>query len=282
MGTVGKSLAIILILTVSLSAVGLLMIKPAIAQSALTPTAPQFTVSYDDLSYDVAPTTTTDPFTGQQTTSDNGYHVDNKTLVFTILNQRFTPYNDSSGNEINMYYNFRVKGHYGDQWNYYPYGLNGASTWLYGRFDMGALPSFEFPASNSAYTTVYISLYSFFDETTVSTGSQLDVQAQALVGQVNIVYTGLIAGDGYNFTGESSGWSNTQMITVADGTTTTSIPDSPSQNTTASQTPAPSLTTSSTPTPAIPEFPTLTIFALFLSVSLIAFRFRRRNVPVLN
>ena len=89
-----------------------MLAKPAFAQT--TPSVPQFTVKYVDLSYNVAPTTTTNPFTGQQTTNDNGYYVDNRTLIFTINNQPFTPYQNSSGNEISMYYNFRAKGHYGD------------------------------------------------------------------------------------------------------------------------------------------------------------------------
>ncbi len=246
----------------------LIIVKPASCQT--TPSVPEFTLKYVDYSYDVPPTYGINQYTGQNVTIQAGYHVDNRTMVFTIKNQPFTSYNDSSGNYIGLYYNFRVKGHYGDEWTYYPFGTNGVSTWLYGRFDSGSLSSPEYPASNSDYTTASINFYSLFNEQNVPAGSQLDFQVQVLIGQVNIVYTELMAGDGYNFTGESSDWSNTQTITIANGATSTSISSSTSAN------PTP------TSTPAVPEFSWLVILPLFILMLSIAVIFRLRKQAIKN
>ena len=50
----------------------------------------------------------------------------NKTIAFTVENQPFTPYTDSIGNYIGLYYNFEVKGHFTDTWTQYPLCTNWA------------------------------------------------------------------------------------------------------------------------------------------------------------
>ena len=243
-----------------MSCLTLLTVKPAFAQSIASPSIPQFSVKYSGLFYD--------PLSA----------VDNRTLFFTIRNQPFTPYKDSYGNEIDLYYNFRVKEHSGDQWYYYPFGPNGASTWLYGILDMSSLSSPFFNASTSDYTTANVNFFSFFDTYTVPGNSQLDVQVQALIGQVNIVYTGLRAGNGYNFTDSSSDWSNTQTITLTEGSTSTDISSSPSA--TPSATPLP--TTTPAPTAAVPELSWLVIVPLLVSVLAVALILRHRKTVNLS
>jgi len=109
------------LLILLLAASSLVLVNLAKAQMQ-KPDVPQFTVSYMDYSYNVQPQTTIDQYTGRNVTADYSYRVDNRTVTFTIKNQQFTPYTDSSGNLIKLYYNIRYKGPYGNDtnWNYYP------------------------------------------------------------------------------------------------------------------------------------------------------------------
>ncbi len=252
--------SLILVLGLILASLNAIIIEPVFAQSIATPVVPQFSVKYSGLFYD--------PLAA----------VDNRTLFFTIRNQPFTQYNDSGGTEIGMYYNFRVKDHSGDQWYYYPFGPNGASTWLYGIFDMASLSNPFFNASNSGNTTLHINFYSFFDVQTFPGNSQLDIQVQALIGQVNIVYTGLRAGNGYNFTGNSSSWSKTQTISLTEGATSSDINSAPYA--TISTTPSP--TASPAPNPSIPELSWIVIVFLLLSVFSVALAIKHQRTFTLR
>jgi hypothetical protein len=103
------------------------------------PSAPEFTVKYVDYSYDIPPTYSIDQYTGKSVITNDGKHVDNRSVEFTIKNQPFTPYNDSRGNNIYLYYNFRYKGPYGIDRSYYPFNPNGHSAIPYG-MPTGDLP----------------------------------------------------------------------------------------------------------------------------------------------
>ena len=86
---------------------------------ARTPSVPEFTVKLVAYPYDVPTTNTTiiNPYTGNETViTTPGYHVENRSIEVWIKNQPFTPYTDSEGNEINLYYNVRAKGHFEDDW----------------------------------------------------------------------------------------------------------------------------------------------------------------------
>ena len=95
-------------------------------------TPDSFTIRYVDYSYNVAPTYGTDQYTGKTVIIQEGYHVNNMSIEFTIKNQLFTVYADSSGNQIGLYYNFRHKGAYETEWSYYPFAPNGITTSRYG------------------------------------------------------------------------------------------------------------------------------------------------------
>src|SRR5512138_1279460 len=128
MGNLSKSSAFALIILVAISSLALLAFKPASAQTIPNPSVPEFTVRYADFSYDVSPTYGIDQYTGKTIIVKMAEHVDNKTIELTVKNQPFTPHNDSSGNPIDLYYNFRFKGSYGSAWSYYPFELSGRST----------------------------------------------------------------------------------------------------------------------------------------------------------
>ena len=259
-----KNLAIVLILIMAVSSLSLLMVKPASAQSIPKPSVPEFTLKYVDYSYDVPPTYGIDQFTGKNVIINNGYHIDNRTIVFKVKNQHFTSHTDSNGNVINLYYNFKGKGHFGDQWSLFPFSnepsylypsTNGQSTWRYSDNYPSGFP--EFSQSNSDYTEFTFPLR-FFHMENAPLRSDLDFEVQAMIGHIEPITTGPIAGDGFfSFTGQFGDWSNTQTITIADGSVSTSTSPNPTQ----------SPTNTISPTPSIPELSWLVIVPLLISVS---------------
>lgn len=184
------------------------------------PSVPEFTLKYVDYSYDVPPktTSTTDPYTNETiTTTIPGRHVENKTIEATINN-----------NIGASYYNFRYKGRYTDEWNYYPFSPSSSGYSLPDSFYV------PYKASNSSYTVAALPSYFFKD---IPEGGQVDVQMQALFGDFDAEPFGHLfpiepTYDFY-FTGTTSDWSETQTITIGE-----------------SQTPTPSPATTLTPVPS--------------------------------
>jgi len=82
MGKIGKTFALLLTLTIIMSCVTLLTVKPVNAQTIPKPFTPEFAVNLED----------------------------NNTLMLTINNQPFTPYLINS-TEINLFYQVRFKLH---------------------------------------------------------------------------------------------------------------------------------------------------------------------------
>lgn len=269
MGSINKNFASILIIIMAISSLSLIMVRPASAQSIPTPSVPEFTIKYVDNSYDIPPTYGVDQYTGQNIIIKAGQHVDSRTIEFTIKNQSFKPYSDTNGNHITLYYDFRFKGAYGNDWSYYP-----DTSHTYGRYT-GFFP--DTSASNSDYTVIMISLPTLTSYPAgtpeIPTGAKVDFQVQAIMGNISIESTGMVAGGFYGFTGERSDWSNTQTITITNGATSTIISASASSN------PTPSPITTSTTTPNIPELPILVVLPLFLAMFLIAIKFLERKHP---
>jgi hypothetical protein len=203
-----KSLAVLLLFALLSSS---FIISGLVCASTPKPSVPEFTLSYVDHSYDVPPkpSSSTDPYTGDTiTTTIPGYHVKNITIDANITNSGAS------------YYNFRYKGHYEDDWSYYPfnpiYGLD------YFLPDAHGVP---FHASTSSHTV--LSLYFLPD---IPVNGKLDIQVQALFGDFRAVpyvhLGGVPGGPTYDFywEGEASNWSNTQTITI-DKNTPAATPD---------------------------------------------------------
>jgi hypothetical protein len=244
-----KSFAIVLILI--LAASSLMMVKPSFA-SITKPSVPEFTVKFVDSSYDVPTTYSIDPYTGANVTHPS-YHVDNRTIELTIKNQPFVSSNDG-GWDTSFYYNVRTKGHYAENW-----------TIVYS-------PDLGYPTqSNSDYTVISYALdenvYPFWDE--LSSGAQVDFQVQAMVGAVHRGYnpntTDQLLMFPWVFEGETSGWSNTQTLTV----TTSGASPSPSSLPTSTPTSSPSSMPSQNPTATQPGAQTTTLLGLDATIALI-------------
>ena len=199
-----KLTTLLLIAVLALSS--LVMVGSVTAQSITKPSVPEFTVKYVDNSYDVPPTYGVDQYTGEKVVTEGGYHVDNRTVEFTIKNQPFNPYVDASGNNISLYYYFRYKGPYGDDWSYYP-----DTSHTYGYY-VGLFP--DTSASNSEYTVIGVN----FPTLEIPIDSEVEFQVQSIMGYVDKGSSiSMFAGGYMGFTGERSGWSETQTIIIPKG-----------------------------------------------------------------
>lgn len=224
------SFALVAVLTAS----SVLWTESTSAQTIPKPSIPEsFQIGFSSHPYDVAPKTAIDPYTGKSLITEGGYHNENKTVEFTIKNQPFTPYTDTEGHSIGLYYKISFKGHYTDDWS------------EYGR---------PLPASNTDYTLLSIRS----DTLNVPSSGLMDFRIQAGIGYVTSFEYFM---DGYMYTlnGETSDWSNTQTVTIGDiGTSTapTALPTQPSSAPTASPTGNP------TANPAQPDTQTGVLFGL--------------------
>lgn len=219
------------------------------------PSIPEFTLKHVDNSYDVpsSTTTTTDPYTGEQTvTTEPGYYVQDKTIEITIKNQEFTPYSIDS-QQISLFYYVSRKGHYAEDWSYYPPSTHGREY-----------SSNHILQSNSDYTVVQFS---------APPEGEMDFRVQAQIGYYTSTeaYLGVPGAPftTYTFNGEVSGWSETQTLTIP---TPTEPPTS---------SPAPNPTDTSPPTsPAFTEMEailgvTIIIAVLFGVLGFLAYLIRR-------
>ena len=234
----GKTVVLMLFAVLTLSS--LVMVGSVFAQSIPTPSIPEFTVELVDSSYDVPTTYSIDPFTGENVTHE-GYHVESRTIEVKIKNHPFTPYEiqDSAGNSwtINFYFNIRIKGHFSEDW-----------IELY-------RPSDGYPYQSDSDYTIFSYDWGGDADTILGTkmmripaGSQVDFQVEAMIGYVH--RDGSISmWAPWVFEGETSGWSNTQTITIGE-----------------TQTPSPEPTTSTSPTPLPHEVPQPTELEVILGV----------------
>jgi hypothetical protein len=218
-----------LLLIAVLAVSGLIMVSSAFAQSITKPSVPEFTVKLIDTSYYVSPTTTTDPYTGE-TVTQGGYYVKGElNIEITIKNQPFTQYVDTATDKgISLFYQVRTKGHFSSDWST-------VERWI------KEAPAYNprNPYQEQDYSSDYTVLkYGSLVSQNIPSEGTLDIQVQALIGYVTIHGNPDHPIDLYNFfasfefTGESSGWSDTQTLTIGE-----------------SQSPTPSPATTPTPPP---------------------------------
>lgn len=203
-----KSAKVILsILFVILSASGFFFLALANAQFISKPSIPDFTVKYVDRSYNTPTTYKTDPYNGQQIIDQYSQHVENRTIEITIRNQPFTPYNDSNGHEVNLFFDVRHKGSFTEDW-VKMFGGQTQSIW-YDIQSLYAKYGYAVEDYSSQTTTVVYQLIGAPQD------GQVDIQVQALIGYTTASYDGHIMFSivSYSFSGQESGWSNTQTVT---------------------------------------------------------------------
>jgi len=182
-----------------------------------TPSVPEFTVKYVDHSYDTPATYGTDPYTGQTIVTNPSNHVDNRTVQIVIKNQPFTAYTDENGIAINLFYNVRYKGSFGENWTMM---FGEQAQWL-GGTNPYLTYGYALQDPTSSDTTVDLTL-----PWSIVSG-KMDFQVEALVGYTNrsLAQGGIMyARWTYDFYGQESGWSNTQTITIGNGAVATIQP----------------------------------------------------------
>ncbi len=227
---------IILIITI-LALLSLLIVESAFAQTPTPypvpiskPSIPEFSVKFIDLSYTTPTTHSIDPNTGQNVTHTGSY-IANKTIEVTIKNQPFEPYfipyyDTGRGWYISLYYNVHAKVHHEENW------IN-----IYLHEDIPYLSENVPSKSVSEYTVLSYNSYQPISENTYimggkmiefPPGSQIDFQVEALAGYIqrisNPISTSQLDMYPYVFTGESSGWSSTQTITIPYSSNSTPTP----------------------------------------------------------
>ena len=240
-----KALALCLFLVIVASIIPLTQLANS-ETSTTKPSVPEFTVKLVDSSYDVPTTSSMDPYTGENVTHA-GYRVESRSIEVTIKNQPFVPYS-SGGWNIEFYYNIRIRGHFSEDW-----------IELYRASD-------GYPTQSDSQNTIISYVLGENNDTILGTkmiefppNSQVDFQVEAMIGYVSRVYNPNANGNPlamypWVFTGETSGWSGTQTLTI----------------------PASSA-------PEVPEFPSWIILPLLIivliSVGLVVqFRKRKRQV----
>ena len=202
-----------------------LSLQFSIVSGVSTPSVPEFTVELIDSSYDVPTTYSIAPYTGENVTHV-GYHVEQTSIQVKIKNQPFTPYEmqDSNGNNwpINFYYNIRIKGHFSEDWIEL-YRASDGFPRQESDLDYSLLSYIWEPGTDTVWGTKYVA---------IPAGGQVDFQVEAMIGYVHRIpnpeATHMLEMYPWVFTGETSGWSATQTITVGVNTATESIPEFPS------------------------------------------------------
>jgi len=258
MNNISKSLAIVLILTMAISSLNLIMVKPANAQTIPKPSVPEFTVKLIDTSYNTPATSTIDPYTGETITHPS-QRIEARTIEIRIKNVQFTPFeikNGSNTHTVNFHYNIRFKGHFEEEWRY-PYNPN-VNSYMGRDSGVETIISHQGEYSSTEGLKLTPDRGGFY--ATFPPNAKIDFQVQAMIGYVHHV---VVAGpfSGMVFEGQTSDWSNTKTITIADGLVPTSTSPNP------------------TPTPTVPEFSAvLTITFLIVVTVALAIVSRRKHL----
>jgi hypothetical protein len=245
MVTMQKRFALPVILVLTL--LSLILVNSASAQTQTQLPVPEFALQIADHSYDVAPTFTIDPYTGQNQTASDGYHVEKRFINVVITNPNSTSFTDANGNVVKLYYNVRERGHFYQDWtNYDPTAdSNLAPT----DTQFTTIP-YGFGNENPGGFSIFLGY--------IAPGGMVDFQVQAIEGYYTQVQTN--SSDGYCWriqeynvfaqTG-TSGWSSTQTITV-------DPPPTPTPEPTPTHSPLTTLTAKPSPSPIVSNSPPFT------------------------
>ena len=202
----------------------------ATAQSTIPkPSVPEFTINLTDSSYDVLPSSTVDPYTGQTSTGD-GRHVEAVTITLSIKNQQYTPFmmKQEYGEDRTVFLHnvYRWKGAFEQDWheyspdleNYIPITLEEARN-----LPEFSVFTFNFQIVSGEYEVKERGLYGDFPPE-----AKIDFQVKALIGYISW-YDSPGGISGWMFTGEESTWSDTKTVTLPAASTTATPAPSVSQ-----------------------------------------------------
>ncbi len=183
-----KTKCLVLLLASILITSSMTMVGLASAQS--TPQVPKFSLNFTDHSYEM-----------------NSRHMRNGTIQITIENQPFTPYKDANNNTIRLFYHYQIKSHYDSKWIISPWD----DQYIY--------------ASDTDKTILEYPIKDYWEDASgrvvnIPADGKLDFQIEAFIGYAVTLCASIAmrAEDYYTlFNGQTSGWSDTQTITVGQG-----------------------------------------------------------------
>jgi len=209
------------------------------AESAIPkPSVTEFTIDLIDSSYDILPSSTVDPYTGQTIPTD-GRHVESVTIKLSIKNQQYTPFmmKQEYGDDRTIFLHnvYRWKVAFEQDWHEYSPDLeNYISVTLEEAKDMSDFSVFTFDAQiiSGEYDIKERGFYGTFPPE-----AKIEFQVKALIGYVSW-YNSPGGLSGWMFTGEDSGWSVTRTVTLPAASASTLSPApsvSPSQASSSSQ-----------------------------------------------
>jgi len=201
-----KSLSIVLVCFLAISCASLLMVKSAHAQTTFKPAIPNFSLRFYPAFSNVT----------------SNFRVENNSICVIVTNQNFSSYFELNTNStIAIYYGVQAKEHNSTKW------VN-----VYG--DANKYPYYPIQWDNSSQTILPILPEQII--TNYSSGSQIDVQVQAILGNITWVYGAKTLPLPSGWIGEpssqqpvwqtltDSGWSSTQTVTIGK---TSNIPEFP-------------------------------------------------------
>ena len=194
-----KALASIFVFVV-LSSLMVINVKPVAAQATFIASVPEFSVKIIDQSYDVPPKYTTNPYTGESS-YQQGYRVNNRSIEVTIKNQPFTPYTDERGSH-KMQYEIQFKGHFSDDWQvFYGWSIVISNS----EYTVVSRPL------DNAYPTAYIT------QLMLPNDAILDFRCKVTVGYY-VSMGGTFDRPDYEYIVDTeSSWSDIQTISIKDG-----------------------------------------------------------------
>ena len=190
-----KSFILLLVLTFALPS--LAMVSSASSETS-KPAVPELTVTFENGTSFHPGAYSIDPYTGKNVTISAPYYSQWANIRVIIENQPFTPYQDSNGTWIQLYYNVEAKGHYSDSW----------TTWAPGGSDPDNVEYMP-QTANSNFTVVEYGAENY------APNSKIDFRVQAMIGYLKDAYSEPFLGEWpQTFIGETSDWSGTQTITI--------------------------------------------------------------------
>ena len=189
-----KSAALLLVLTLALPSLS--MVNP-VSSEITKPSTPQFTVKFENGTTYQPAIYSIDPYTGRNVTISPVKYGQWADILLTMTNQPFTPYQNSNGTWIQLYYCIDEKGHFSDNWQ-------------------AVAPLGDDPSNNgyAPQRTNYNSTGAEFMGYNFEPNSKVDFRVQAMIGYFkdSNIYT--TARPAQVFVGQTSDWSATQTVTI--------------------------------------------------------------------
>lgn len=168
------------------------------------PSIPEFNATATDHSYYVYPLGHVNPKTGRTDTFPGGF-VRNGSVVVNIKNQPFKSYHDSNGYAIQLFFHLRARSHGTSEWHYYP--NNKVQSYL--------------TVDNSSTTKVVFTYrekelqMGINNSLTFSRSESFDFEVETFIGYRNVTVQSIAPYNAvYDYVGYSSGWSDTQTVTI--------------------------------------------------------------------